>query len=106
MPRDIEEFEGLSPDARRLYDWMIAAFTGDVNEALALAQEHGTRLSKWTPERLREAHVELKDRGVLAADAPDLKEGPSRHHATKKAPAQLDHEIAEVLNKRRFKLVP
>jgi len=96
-PRDIEEFEGLSPDARRLYDWMIAAFTGDVNEALALAQEHGTGLSKWAHERLREAHVELKDRGVLAADAPDLKKETSRHHATKKSPAQLQREIDEAL---------
>jgi hypothetical protein len=99
MPRDIEDVTGLSADARRLYDWMIAAFTGDVNEALALAQQHGTSLSKWTTERLREAHVELKDRGVLAADAPDLK--GSRHHAKKKSPGQLDQEIAEALSRRR-----
>lgn len=87
MPRDIEKVEGLSPDARRLYDWMTAAFTGDVNEAFALARKHGTRLSKWTRSRLHEAHAELKDRGVLAADAPDLKEGPFRQHATKKVSA-------------------
>jgi hypothetical protein len=86
MVRDIEDVEGLSADARRLYDWMIAAFTDDVNEALDIAKSHATSISKWTRARLREAHAELKERGVLEAAAPDLKEtSPSgRHHAKKK----------------------
>lgn len=94
MVRDIDDVHGLSADARRLYDWMIAAFTGDVNEALVDAQRHGTSISKWPDERLRKAHAELKERGVLASSAPELK--PSRQHATRKktSPAQLDREIA------------
>jgi hypothetical protein len=99
-PRDIDEVQGLSDDARRLFDWMTAAFTGDVNEALADAQSHGTSISKWTHERLRKAHTELKTRGVLTANAPDLKpngNGTEHHHATKKSPSQLDREIADAL---------
>lgn len=86
MVRDIEDVEGLSADARHLYDWMIAAFTGDVNEALDIAKSHAASISRWPRERLREAHAELKERGVLEAAAPNLKKGgPSgRHHAKKK----------------------
>jgi hypothetical protein len=114
-PRDIEDVKGLSADARRLFDWMTAAFTGDVNEALADAKKSGASISKWTRERLHKAHAELKDRGVLTADAPDLYpqgNGSSwlsspqweqvtspkkRHHSTAKSPAQLNREIAATL---------
>jgi len=101
MVRDIDDFHDLSDDARRLYDWMIAAFTGDINEALDDAEKYGAWPSKWEHDRLREAHVELKTRGVLSADAPDLK--PTRQHATRKktktSAAQLDREIAEHLRR-------
>lgn len=78
---------------------MIAAFTGDVNEAIAAAQAHGTSISKWAHERLRKAHAELKERGVLSSSAPELK--PSLRHATrqKTPPAQLDREIADALDR-------
>lgn len=99
MARDIDDVHGLSADARRLYDWMIAAFTGDINEAIADAARHGTSISKWPHERLHKAHTELKERGVLDSSAPELK--PSRQHATRKktSPAQLDREIADALGR-------
>ena len=89
-PRDIDDVQGLSADARRLFDWMTAAFTGNVNEALADAKKTGASISKWTHEQLREAHTELKKRGVLSPDAPNLKpqrKGAQRSHATMKRPA-------------------
>ena len=96
---DIEDVKGLSTDGRDLFDWMIAAFTGDVNEALSDAKRYGAEISKWTHERLRKAHVELKNRGVLTADAPAL--APAQGHATKKKSArQLDAEIAHALTKK------
>lgn len=99
---DIEDVKGLSTDARQLFDWMIAAFTGDVNEALSDAKRHGAEISEWTHERLRKAHVELKNRGVLTADAPALKPASRvQGHATKKKSArQLDAEIAHALTKK------
>lgn len=100
MPsRDIEDVVGLSADARRLYDWMIVAFTGDVNEALDLARSHDTSISKWTATRLYEAHKELKHRGVLSSDAPDLKKTAPGHAQKKKTATQLDREIADALAK-------
>jgi hypothetical protein len=94
--RDIDDFD-LSEDARRLYDWMIAAFTGDINDAMADAERYGAWPSRWPRERVRKAHDELKTAGVLSAEAPDL--SPSRSHSTrkKKSSAQLDADIAEVL---------
>jgi hypothetical protein len=103
LPRDIDDVQGLSADARRLFDWMTAAFTGDVNEALADAKSHGVSISTWTHERLRKAHSELKERGVITPDAPDLEpngDGAKHQHATKKSPSQLDREINEVLAPR------
>jgi hypothetical protein len=108
----IDDVQGLSADARRLFDWMTAAFTGDVNEALADAKSldrrsgelaHGVSISTWTHERLRKAHSELKERGVITPDAPDLEpngDGAKHQHATKKSPSQLDREINEVLAPR------
>jgi hypothetical protein len=104
MVRHIDDFE-LSDDARRLYDWMIAAFTMDINAAMADAARYGAWPSKWPHDRVRKAHHELKAAGVLSADAPDLSPSHStrkqgRHHATKKkSPAQLEREIAEALSK-------
>jgi hypothetical protein len=105
--RDIEDITGLSADARRLFDWMTAAFTGDVNEALADAQASGTSISKWPHERLRKAHAELKERGVLTADAPALEPtAPTRGHATKKSARQLDAEISQALAKTTSPISP
>ena len=97
MPRDIDEFD-LSDDARRLYDWMIAAFTMDINAAMADAERYGAWPTKWPRDRVQKAHAELKEAGVLSAEAPDLR--PQSRHATKKSAARLQREIDEVLAKR------
>ena len=97
MPRDIDEFE-LSDDARRLYDWMIAAFTMDINAAMADAEKYGAWPTRWPRDRVQKAHVELKTAGVLSAEAPDLES--AARHATKKSPARLQREIDEALARR------
>jgi hypothetical protein len=84
MVRDIDDVQGLSTDARRLYDWMTAAFTGDVNEALDLAKSHNTSIAKWSADRLGKAYAELKERGVLAPTAPALRHAKKKGTTTSK----------------------
>jgi hypothetical protein len=81
-----ERLAYASDDARKLFGIMIAAFTGDVNEAIADSRKAAAEtpdtgwgadswtdaIHTWSRVRLDAAHAELIAYGVLSPDAPRL----------------------------------